>query len=190
MTIDLRGFWPRSLLAGSITVVVTIACSPSNHPRLPMRRLGVLAAAVDSALRLRSDVTCNAVPLGTQEGGIESATGCYLYSKDSTLFYFYVAKTGYVLAWGHQLHVPDATRAQALRALASLNDSRYGPGQVCPPSERVEGFTVWRAAGYFRYASADSDAAKLSLPYNIYEGARLGSPQCTFRDWVSAPFLR
>src|SRR5213080_2100471 len=100
MTIDLRGFWPRSLLAGSITVVVTIACSPSNHPRLPMRRLGVLAAAVDSALRLRSDVTCNAVPLGTQEGGIESATGCYLYSKDSTLFYFYVAKTGYVLAWG------------------------------------------------------------------------------------------
>ena len=172
MTIALRASWPRSLLAASATVVATAACSPSNHPRLPMRRLGVLASIVDSALQLHSDVTCNAVPLGTQEGGIESASGCYLYSQDSTLFYFYVAKTGDVLAWGRHLHVPDATRAQTLRALASLNDSRYGPGQVCPPSERVEGFTVWRAAGYFLYASADSDAAKLSLPFNIYEGAR------------------
>ena len=191
MTIDIRGYWPRSLLVAAATVLATAACTPPppNHPRLPTRRVGVLAAAVDSALQLRSDVTCNAVPLDKQEDGIEPATGCFLNSKDSTLFYFYVAKTGEVLAWGRDSHVPDSTRAQALRAIARHNDSLYGPGQVCPPTERGQGFTVWPSSGHFFYAYADPDAAKLELPHNIYEGARLGSPRCTFGDWVSVPFL-
>jgi hypothetical protein len=135
-------------------------------------------------------VTCNAVGLSTQEGGTESATGCYLYSKDSSLFFFYVGRSGEVLAWGRHWHVPDSSRTHALRALEILNDSRYGLGRSCSRDERLEGFTVWSPSGYFVYAFADLDARKLSLPENMYEGARLGSPKCTVRDLVSAPFLR
>jgi hypothetical protein len=176
----------KRVWVASATAMAMTACSPQP----PARRLGILAAVVDSALQLQTRVTCNTVGLSTQEGGTEWATGCYLYSKDSSLSYFYVRRTGEVLAWGRDWHVPDSSRARALRALGFVNDSRYGPGRSCPPSERLEGFTVWSPSGYFVYAFADAGATKLSLPRNIYEGARLGSPKCTFRDVVAAPFLR
>lgn len=181
--------WVSRVCAAAAVMAMT-GCSRSGNPRPPTQRLGVLAGVVDSALRFHSRMTCNAVGLSTQEGGTESAMGCYLYSKDSSLFYFYVGKTGEVLAWGRAWHVPDSSRTRALRAHGVLSGSRYGPGRSCPPSERLEGFTVWRASGYFVYAFADSDARKLSLPENLYEGAGLGSPKCTGRDLVSPPFLR
>jgi len=165
--------------------IFAIACRPA----VPARRSGVLTATVDSALQPSPHLVCNAIPLGIQTGGVEPATGCYFQTKD-TLFYFYVGTSGDVLAWGRAWHVPDSARAETLTAVALLNAGRYGPAQVCPPPGRVEGFTVWRATNHFVYAYADPEATKLSLPQNIYEGARTGSPTCTFRDNVSAPFLR
>ncbi len=168
-----------------ISAIITIACRPG----LPARRPGVLTATVDSALQPSRQLVCNDIPLNTGTGGLKPATGCYFEAKD-TLFYFYVAKSGDVLAWGRAWHVPDSTRPDSLRAVALLNTRRYGTGQVCPHPGRVEGFAVWRATGYFVYAYGDPDATKLSLNQNMWEGARTGSPTCTFRDNVSAPLLR
>ena len=167
------------------SATLTIACRSG----VPARRSGVLAATVDSALRTSRQVVCNAIPLGTQTGGVEPATGCYVQAGD-TLFYFYVAPSGDVLAWGRAWHEPDSARAGALRALALSNARLYGPAQVCPPPGRVEGFSVWSTTNHFVYAYVDPDATKLSLVQNIYQGARTGSPTCTFRDNVSAPFRR
>src|SRR6266566_8755045 len=83
-----------------------------------------------------------------------------------------------------------SARINTLHALAAANDARYGRGQVCPPTGRVEGFTVWRAPDHFTYAYTDAQAASLSLAQNVSQASRLGTPRCTFRDWVSPPFLR
>src|SRR5438128_2601750 len=159
-----------------VPAIISIACRPALHAR----RHGVLAATVDSALQASPRLVCNAIPLALQTGQLEPATGCYFPTHD-TLFYFYVAEEGEVLAWGQNWHVPDSSRAEALEAVARANAGRYGPGTPCT-WPRVDGFTVWRAASHFVFAYTDPDAAKLSLPENFYEGARVGSPTCTFRD--------
>jgi hypothetical protein len=136
---------------------------------------------------------------------MQAATGCYFYSNDSSLFYFYFEESGDVLAWGHSWHVPDSTREQALRALKLEENSRFGVEQAlralkleenlrfgveqaCPPSDSAGTNNVWRTSEYFVYAIGDSDAAKHNAPYNLYEGAKIGSPTCTSTDVVSPPF--
>jgi hypothetical protein len=163
------------------------ACRSTGYPELPRHLQGHLAARVYSALRPHPALHCShhIITLGR---GMQGATGCYFYSNDSSLFYFYFEESGDVLAWDHSWHVPDSTREQALRALILERDSRYGVGQICPPSFLVESFTFWRDSGYFLYVSSNSNAARLGLPYNIYEGDELGPTTCTDPHGVFVPF--
>lgn len=170
------------------TLLINVACGRRGN--LPARRLGVLAPSVDSVLITHTNAVCYHLPLRLQNGDLEwGMSGCHLYVGD-TLFYFYVGDNRQVLAWGRAWHVPDSTRTTSLDAFERHYTQSLGPSEACPRLERMEGFSVWRAAGYFIYASADSEATKLGGPENVWAGARVGSPTCTFRDHVSPPFLR
>ncbi len=110
-----------------ISAIITIACRPG----LPARRPGVLTATVDSALQPSRQLVCNDIPLNTGTGGLKPATGCYFEAKD-TLFYFYVAKSGDVLAFQTasgrwHFSTPDATElGRYVRTLAASKASRSG----------------------------------------------------------------
>jgi hypothetical protein len=163
------------------------ACRSTRYPQLPRHLQGPFAARVHSALRPHPALHCHdrIITLGL---GMQAATGCYFYSNDSSLFYFYFEESGDVLAWGHSWHVPDSTREQALRALKLEENLRFGVEQACPPLDSEGNYNVWRTSEYFVYAVGDSSAAKRNAPYNLYEGAKIGSPTCTSTDAVYPPF--
>src|SRR5262245_39038271 len=163
------------------------ACRSPGYPQLPRQLQGPLAARVYPALRPHPALHCN-VRIITLGRGMQAATGCYFYSNDSSLFYFYFEESGDVLAWGHSWHVPDSIREQALRALTLEENSRFGGEQACPHSDSAGTNNVWSTAEYFVYAFGDSDAAKHNAPYNLHEGAKVGSPTCTSTDAVYPPF--
>ena len=172
----------------TLGVIATLSACSDRGSAPPARLSGALASAVQSAVQSHR-LTCHALQFPVDSVTLQPATGCYFKSGD-TLFYFWAEHDGAVLAWGRAWHVPDSARINTLHALAAANDALYGRGQVCPPTGRVEGFTVWRAPDHFTYAYTDAQAASLSLAQNVSQASRLGTPRCTFRDWVSPPFLR
>jgi hypothetical protein len=180
--------WPvlRAIVTLGIIAILSACSDRSSAP--PARLSGTLAGGVESAVQSHR-LTCHALQFPVDSVTLQPATGCSFESGD-TLFYFWAEHDGAILAWGRAWHVPDSARMSTLRALAAANDARYGRGEVCPPTGRVEGFTVWRASDHFTYMYTDPEAASLSLAQNVAQASRLGTPGCTFRDWVSPPFLR
>lgn len=136
-------------------------------------------------------VTCYHLPLQTQAGELEwKMRGCHVDAWD-TLFFFWVGDDGRVFAWGSAWKVPDSNRSASLAVVSQHYTGRFKrPSELCPRQERLEGFRVWRDADYFVYAFADSEATKLRVRENIWVGARLGAPTCSYRDLVSVPGLR
>ena len=179
---------PASVILLSSVLALCMACG--RERRLPARRLGVLAPTVDSALAMGATALCYRIPFASQTRERDvTTTGCHLSAGD-TLFYFYVRDDGQVVAWGRSWHVPDSTRLASLQSLAGSSTVRQAAGSVCPAVARAEGLRVWRAAGYFIYAFADSEATRLGGAENLHMGARLGAATCTLADNVSPPFLR
>ena len=180
----------RSSALVLLSLLLRVGAAYGQEGKVPLPHLGVLAPTVDSALTVHPTATCYHLPLATQTGQLQwKMNGCHLFAGD-TLFYFYVGDDGRVWAWGRNWHVPDSTRSTTLRAIAGGYASLLGPAICTPTLERVEGFRVWQRAGYFVYAFSDREARNLGLAQNIYVGARVGSPSCSFRDHVSPPFRR
>lgn len=156
--------------------------------QIPTVRLGPLAPAVDSVAG-RSEVSGSAsCRTGTRWRNLGGGTqiGCFLSAGD-TLFYYYTVPSGLVTGWGRNWKSGPKNFDSTAKQLASALSAQFGPAELCNGGGRVSNFMIWRKSDSFLVLYTDPKADALGLPMDTYLVSRLGTPTCTFRDWLGPP---